>query len=246
MKNTSQILVAICLLAISVISSANGEMIEILTKQGANQTGYIAGPVHSKASVLVVHDWFGLTDFTKSTVERFAKLGYRTLAIDLYDGKSAINHDGATKLMNALVETNTQADVSSALDYLKMTSDSVAIIGFSLGGGISLKAALANPKKIDAVAMIYAGSFEETDTAMLTNLNAPVLSVAGGADNWSRESTLKFIPIMQEAEKSYEVYIYPDAEHAYAQPLYNEGKNINKEATRMTWLVLDDFLARNL
>ena len=41
------------------------------------------------------------------------------------------------------------------------------------------------------------------------------------------------------------MYIYPNADHAYAQPLFNEGKNLNLEATRVTWLLIDDFLKRH-
>jgi dienelactone hydrolase len=40
--------------------------------------------------------------------------------------------------------------------------------------------------------------------------------------------------------------IYPGADHGYAQPMFNGGKNYNAEAVRATWVLVDDFLASHL
>jgi dienelactone hydrolase len=51
---------------------------------------------------------------------------------------------------------------------------------------------------------------------------------------------------MKEAKQPYELLIYPGADHGYAQPLFNEGKNYNPEAVRTTWMLVEDFLRRLL
>jgi dienelactone hydrolase len=43
-----------------------------------------------------------------------------------------------------------------------------------------------------------------------------------------------------------EIFVYPGADHGYAQPLFNEGKNYNPEAVRTTWILVEDFLASHL
>jgi carboxymethylenebutenolidase len=51
---------------------------------------------------LVVHDYLGISDATKQSVEHLGALGYRTIAVDLYGGKSATSHEEAVKLMQSL------------------------------------------------------------------------------------------------------------------------------------------------
>jgi len=42
------------------------------------------------------------------------------------------------------------------------------------------------------------------------------------------------------------MYFYPLADHGYAQPLFLEGRNYDAKATAVTWLLIKDFLRRNL
>jgi dienelactone hydrolase len=51
---------------------------------------------------------------------------------------------------------------------------------------------------------------------------------------------------MREAKRPYEMLIYPGADHGYAEPLFNGGKNYNAEAVRATWVPVDDFLGSHL
>ena len=55
---------------------------------------------------MVVHDYFGISDATKQSVERLGALGYRSVAVDLYGGKSATSHEGAVQLMQFLDRRN--------------------------------------------------------------------------------------------------------------------------------------------
>jgi dienelactone hydrolase len=51
---------------------------------------------------------------------------------------------------------------------------------------------------------------------------------------------------MAEASKEAEIDVYPGADHGFTQPLYADGANLDPEATRMTWLLLEDFPGRHL
>src|ERR1700721_1258240 len=69
---------------------------------GTEFRAFVAGPANAKAAVLVVHDYFGISDAAKQSVERLGTLGYRSGAVDLYGGKSATSHEEAVQLMQAL------------------------------------------------------------------------------------------------------------------------------------------------
>jgi hypothetical protein len=57
---------------------------------------------------------------------------------------------------------------------------------------------------------------------------------------------LHSIFLQMTKDKIFELYIYPNAYHVYAQPLFLNGKNYEAEATRVTWKIMEDFLARHL
>ncbi|MCH8927377.1 MAG: hypothetical protein IIB39_01520 [Candidatus Marinimicrobia bacterium] len=50
------------------------------------------------------------------------------------------------------------------------------------------------------------------------------LAITGSKDYWSLPSSTNFLSYMEEAGKIAELYVYPGAAHAYAQPLFNGGK----------------------
>lgn len=43
-----------------------------------------------------------------------------------------------------------------------------------------------------------------------------------------------------------DVYIYPSADHAFAQPLLNAGKTHDPVAADVAWRLSEDFLKRRL
>ena len=43
-----------------------------------------------------------------------------------------------------------------------------------------------------------------------------------------------------------EIYIYPGADHAFAQPLFNQGKTYDPVAAEVAWRLSEDFLKRRL
>ena len=66
--------------------------------------------------------------------------------------------------------------------------------------------------------------------------------IAGTEDTDATQAAINFLFSMREAKRPYEMLIYPGADHGYAQPLFNEGKNYNPEAVRTTWVLVEDFL----
>ena len=75
---------------------------------------------------------------------------------------------------------------------------------------------------------------------------SPVLVIAGGEDIVAAPAAVNFLSVMRVAKRPCEIFVYPGADHGYAQPLFNEGKNYNPEAIRTTWVLVEDFLSNQL
>src|SRR5580765_3225179 len=67
----------------------NGKFVTIRAPGGVEFRSFASGPEDSKTGILVIHDFFGITPATKEAVEQLGALGYRTIAVDLYKGRSA-------------------------------------------------------------------------------------------------------------------------------------------------------------
>jgi carboxymethylenebutenolidase len=223
-----------------------GTFVTFKQSDGNEFRAFVAGPADAKAAVLIVHDYFGISDATKQSVKHLGALGYRSVAVDLYGGKSAATHEEAVKLMQSLDQKAADKILQAGLDYLKQPGRKLATIGFSMGGQESLNANLNDPGAVSATVIIYGSGFDKIDTKRLVKLQSPVLVIAGGEDTDATQAAINFLSNMKEAKRPYEMLIYPGADHGYAQPLFNEGKNYNPEAVRTTWVLVEDFLDSHL
>ena len=101
-----------------------------------------------RPGVLVVHEWWGLNDYTKRRARMLAELGYTALAVDMYgDGKTADNPEEAQKLAISVYQ-NIKAGEDrflAAYNFLKNQEttdpDLIAAIGYCFGGSIVLQMA---------------------------------------------------------------------------------------------------------
>jgi len=223
-----------------------GRFVTLTQADGGELRAFAAVPTDAKSAVLIVHDYFGISDATKQSVQRLGALGYRSVAVDLYGGKSATSHEEALKLMQSLDRNATDKILQAGLDYLKQPGRKIATLGFSMGGQESLNANLNDPKTVNATVMVYGSGFDKINTKRLERLQSSVLVIAGGEDTAATQAAVNFLSTMREAKRQCEIFVYPGADHGYAQPLFNEGKNYNREAVRTSWILVEDFLASHL
>jgi carboxymethylenebutenolidase len=176
-------------------------------------------------ALIVIHEWWGLNDWVKEQAAKLADQGYVALAIDLYRGKVADNPDVAHELMRGLPEDRAIRDLRAAYDFLaaqpNVKQDRIGSIGWCMGGGYSLDAALAEPKL--AATVINYGRLA-TDPAELKKINAPILGIFGGEDRGiTPDDVKKFQQTMEQLGKKIEVKIYADAGHAFENPNNKQG-----------------------
>ena len=177
--------------------------------------GYLATPSGEvRGGVVVIHEWWGLTDQIRVLCDRLAKEGYRALAPDLYDG--AIVDYGNAEAANAKLS---QLDfpkavtqyVRGAVQYLEADGGKVAVLGFCMGGAITLLSSAMVPEA-DAAVCYYGipSGFEAK------NIRVPLLAHFAKDDDWCTPALVsKFEEALVAAGKEYELYHY-EAKHAFA------------------------------
>jgi carboxymethylenebutenolidase len=223
-----------------------GEMVEF-PFAGGNTGGYLSIPeTGSGPGVVVIQEWWGLVDHIKDVCDRFAAEGFVALAPDLYHGKSTKSPDEAGRLMMALRIDEAEKDLSAAVEYLSTldatTSEKSGVVGFCMGGALSLYTATKNPN-IGACVVFYGGHPKVKPD--LPNLHAPVLGLYAEKD---RSVTPALVHELERQLKSLgkqvEVRIYPGADHAFFNDTRPEV--YNAEASADAWQRTIEFLRKHL
>ena len=169
-------------------------------------------------AIIVIHEWWGLSDWVKTQSEELRKLGYVVLAVDLYDGQVAKDQESAHQLMSGLSEDAAIAKLRAAADFLRGRSDvranAIGVIGWCMGGKYAIRLAAADPG-IRAVVMYYGAPI--TDEAAIRGIQAAVLGHFGGDDKGPSPTQVRaFEKALKRAGKKADFKIYPGAGHAFA------------------------------
>jgi dienelactone hydrolase len=152
--------------------------------------------------------------------------------------------DSAVAMMQAKNEGETQKILQAAIDYLKTPTRKIASVGFSAGAVDAMKVNLLAPEIFSASILVYGGGYDQIDKAKLNQLSSPVLAITGALDKGALDAAQNFLATQKN--KQFNLHVIAGADHGYAQPMFNHGRNYDYEATRVTWLLIEDFLRRNL
>lgn len=133
-----------------------GEIIEF-PSNGTSGQGYLATAPAGGPGIVVIQEWWGLVDHIRDVCDRFAAQGFTALAPDLYRGRQVREPDEAAKSMMAMELDRAARDMSGAVDEVRRRSghDRVGVIGFCMGGGLSLVLATQRPDAVAAVVPCY-------------------------------------------------------------------------------------------
>jgi carboxymethylenebutenolidase len=207
--------------------------------------GFLAKPSDEGQfpGVVMIHEWWGLNENIKEMAEKLASHGYVVLAVDLYNGNVATTSEEARQLISSFDQNLGIENMNSAATYLQENHnvDSLGSIGWCFGGGQSLNLAMNN-ENMDAT-VIYYGQLQ-TDPEVLSSINWPVLGIFAGLDQGITEQSVNdFETSLNELEISNEIHIYPDVDHAFANP---SGERFAPDESKDAWNKTLDFLKENL
>lgn len=143
-----------------------GRMIDF-DANGSLAPGYLATPdAAGGPGVVVLHEWWGLTEPFRQACDRLAEAGFIALAPDLYRGKTAATVEEAEALSAALDQQVEQwrGDIAGALRYLRQHGvarpadgrGAFGLVALSLGGSYALDMSITLADEIAAVVTYYA------------------------------------------------------------------------------------------
>lgn len=243
--------VSIPILALLIfLTGVNAYAQQAITFPSGNETAhgflYLPQGPGPHPAVIVIQEWWGVTDWIKQEAAGYASKGYVALAVDLYRGKVADSADMAHELMRGLPQDQGVRDLSAGYAYLatrkEVKRDRIGAVGWCMGGGYAAQLAVAEPG-LRAVAINYGAL--PTDKAALAKINAAVLGNFGGLDRGiTPDSVHAFEANMKSLGKPVDAKIYPDAGHAFENPENKTGYRPEDAADALSRV--DKFLAANL
>jgi len=211
-----------------------GSMV-VIDLQEVKLPAYVKKP--AKASnktpgIILVHDWMGLGNFTKTVADRYAAQGYVTIAPDLYLGSLPNNPDEARKLSSAVTAPVSKKVLDGTVVYLKaLDTTKVGITGFCFGGTQTFDH-ICDSKELSAGVIYYATRLP--GQTQLQNISAPLLIIYGDQDQHvSPEEAKQLESTLKVMGKDAKLLLYPGCPHAF----FNEEnkENYRAEAAKDAW-----------
>jgi len=192
---------------------------------GGKASGYLVTPPSgSGPGILVIQEWWGLDSGIKEMADRLGAAGFVALAPDLYLGELAghTEMDKASKLMQSMPPGRAGRDMSAAIDYLAnhaaVTSQSIGVVGFCMGGLLSFIIAANRPDKVKAVVPFYGFPQGEHEPDW-SKLDAKVRGHMAEHDNFfSPEAARALEAKLRAMGKDVTLTVYPGSGHAFMAP----------------------------
>lgn len=196
------------------------------TSNGTTLKGYItydASKQGKRPIVLVVPEWWGLTDYPRMRAKQLAQLGYLAMSVDMYgNGKIANNPDEAQKEASAFYsnpqegKARLDAALAKAKTYPQADTSQTAAIGYCFGGSMVLNAAKLG-SDFDGVVSFHGGLEGVAPDKDL--LKAKILVCHGGANSFATQAQVDaFKKSMDSVGADYTFKVYPNATHAFTNP----------------------------
>ena len=224
---------------------------------GTTAKGFVAMPAGASdaPAVLVIPEWWGLTEYPKTRARELARHGYVALVADMYgDGKTADTPDAAKSLAGKSNGTGLAKLAAPALQQLKsmkqVDGGKVAAIGFCFGGS-TVADMVKSGADLQAAVSFHGGLGPDAAPAKGATIKTPFLVCHGGADPMVPPGQFaQFVQKSIEAGVPLTVVSFPGAVHAFTNPAADEkgmdGVKYDKEAAERSMAIMYQFFAMTI
>jgi len=189
--------------------------------KGEAVPGVIAIPASgSGPAVIVIQEWWGLVPHIEEVVQRFADEGFVALAVDHYRGVETTEPDEAQKLMIGLNIAQVGEDLAAAATSLlardEVTSETVCVVGFCMGGGLALLGPTVSAS-IGCVASFYpAMPWPDYAPNWATYAGKKALVHKAASDEeWAGPAITSYAAEIAANGGAAEIFEYPGSVHAF-------------------------------
>lgn len=206
-----------------------------------------------RPAVLIVHDWYGVSDYTKMRAEQLAALGYVALTADVY-GKGvrpANNQEASAEARKYYADRQLlRKRVRAGLDFLasqsRVDASKLGVIGYCFGGAAALELARSGAPVKGTVS--FHGGLSTPHPEDAKNIRGKVLVLHGADDpNVKQSDVTAFMDEMRAAKVDWQLVQYGNAVHSFTDKRAgmdnSKGAAYNAEADRRSWQAMKDFFA---
>lgn len=208
-----------------------------------------------RPAVLVIPEWWGMTEYPRKRARMLAQLGYVGMAVDMYgNGRVADSPAKATTYSGPFYKDPQKGKVriDSAIAKLKtfdvVDPNNIGAIGYCFGGGVLLNTVRLGDDLKGVVS--FHGSLIGTP-ARKDLLRTKILVCHGNADQFiTVKDVAEFKKQMDSIGASYTFIGYDGATHAFTNPDATElGQKFkmpiayNAKADTASWNAMKDFFA---
>ena len=219
---------------------------------GVPMQGYVAANrnenVEPRGTVLIVHDWDGLTDYEKRRADMLAAMGYTAVAVDVYgrDRRPTSMDENRARSGELYADRDLFRErLMGALETargLDAATDDIVIMGYCFGGAAVLEAARAG-MDVDGFVSFH-GGLGTPEGQSYEGAEGPILLLHGSADPVSGMADLAaLLDELQAAGVEHDARVFGGARHSFT--VYGSG-DYDLDADRGSWQALQEFLAEEL
>jgi dienelactone hydrolase len=206
-----------------------------------------------RPSVLIVHQWKGLTDYEKKRAEMLVKLGYNVFALDIYGKGIRPDNPKDASAMSAKYKSDRpllRARVAAGLAELKKLPQTdprkVAAIGYCFGGTTVLELARAGGDVAGVVS--FHGGLATPTPDDAKNIKCKVLALHGADDPFVPPAEVAgFEEEMLKAKVDWQLVAYGGSVHSFSD--WNAGNDnskgsaYNEKADKRSWEAMKQLFA---
>lgn len=191
---------------VNLMSNGNGNGVD---------DAYLALPAsRSGLGVLVLHAWWGRTQFILNLCDRLASEGFVALAPDLFGGQTAQTIEQAEQLASNASDDDASRITNAAVDTLRnhpaVTGLGVAVLGFSFGAAWALLLSGSRPDDV-AKTIIFYGTYSDVD---ISNARASYLGHFAADDPYEPAEAVEAMEAaVRAAARPVTFYTYPGTGH---------------------------------
>ncbi len=222
--------------------------------------GFLASPDTREPgpALLLIHPKSGVTDYIKIETRKFAKLGYTTFALNVFEqlGYPAATHIETGSQIQAKTPDSDFVRVQMEgwqflLSQPSVNRNRVAVCGYCMGGRIAIHFVAATPD-VRAFVGYYPTVREEPTTPMrpihpseaATKIACPSIILYGADD------VTTVVPVQEkmwyafkENRQPLEWHFFPFGGHGYVDP---GAPGYHAHAAELSWPLVVDFMERQL
>jgi dienelactone hydrolase len=186
-----------------------------------------------RPGIVLVHEWWGITDHIRNEARRLAAQGYTAFVADMYgDAKTADNPKDAGMLAGSVMKNpdamraRFNAARAALARHASVDARRIGAAGYCFGGTVAHNMVRAGAD-LAGIVMFHAGL--ATNTPAPKSVKAKVLVLNGADDPLVKPEQIEgFKKDMAAAKADYKFVNYAGAVHAYTNPAATEtGKKFN-------------------